>query len=551
MMDAQGRSGSKVWTPVIFSLILIAGMVLGFNLHDTLRNKRDISAVTSRNDKLEELIDLINERYVDSVNNNKLYTEAISGILKTLDPHTVYIPADEVQSVNEDLDGSFAGIGVEFSIVRDTIEVTAVVEKGPASKAGIEVGDQLLKVEDSVVAGKNITSEQIIALLKGKKNSDVGLTVKRPSNAAIKKVSITRDDVPLASVDASIMLDSRTGFIKINRFAATTADEFKSAIKKLKAQGAEQLVLDLRDNPGGYLSAAISIADDLLEENKLIVYTEGSKVEKTEFKATSGGLFESGKIAVLVNEGSASASEVLAGAVQDWDRGVLIGRRTYGKGLVQEQYDMPDGAALRLTIAKYHTPSGRCIQRSFAKGRDAYMDDYEKRFESGELTGCDTIGDCLCDPTPYYTSKRRVVYGGGGIKPDIYVPYDTTKISATLMNIIMSPELQSAVVDYFVQNRSVLSFKNIGDFSRSFNSEKQVVDNYLAMLSGDERRAVLKQFTNRSSYEYFRIQVKAQIARFLFHDNGYYSIRLKDDAVVNKALEVLNGGNYSRFVYGK
>jgi carboxyl-terminal processing protease len=550
MMDAQGRGRSKVWTPLIFSLVLVAGMVLGFNLHDTLHNKRDISSSVSRNDKLEELIDLINERYVDTVSNNRLYNEAISGILKSLDPHTVYIPADEVQSVNEELDGSFAGIGVEFSIVRDTIEVTSVVDKGPAGKAGVEVGDQLLRVEDSLVAGRNITSEQIIALLKGEKNSDVALTVRRPSESLVKKISITRDDVPLASVDASIMLDGKTGFIKINRFAATTADEFKAAIKKLKSQGADQLVLDLRDNPGGYLSAAISIADDILEENKLIVYTEGLKVPKTEFKSTPDGLFETGKIAVLVNEGSASASEVLAGAIQDWDRGVLIGRRTYGKGLVQEQYDMPDGAALRLTIAKYHTPSGRCIQRSFAKGRDAYMDDFEKRFETGELTGGDSLGN-TCDPTPFYTSKHRTVYGGGGIKPDIYVPYDTAKLSATLMNIILSPELQSALLDYFVQNRSALSYKSISEFSKSFNSEKQVVDNYLALLTGEERKAVIKQFANRTSYEYFRLQVKAQIARFLFHDNGYYSIRLKDDAVVNKALEVLNSNGYSHMVYGK
>jgi carboxyl-terminal processing protease len=387
-------------------------------------------------------------------------------------------------------------------------------------------------------------------MLKGKKSTDVALTVKQPQTGALKKVTITRDDVPLASVDASIMLDGRTGFIKINRFSGTTYDEFKTALTKLKSQGAQQLILDLRDNPGGYLSEAISIADELLSENKLITYTEGLKAPKTEFKATANGLFEDGKVAVLVDEGSASASEVLAGAIQDWDRGIIVGRRTFGKGLVQEQYDMPDGGALRLTIAKYYTPSGRCIQRSFAKGRDAYEQDYEKRFESGELTGCDSLGNCA-DPTPFYTSKHRVVYGGGGIKPDIYVPYDTSKITATLMNMILSSELQTAVWDYFMQNKRALTFKSINEFSKSFNAERQVVDNYVAMLDSEERRAAMRQFANRNSYEYFRLQVKAQLARFLFHDNGYYSVRLKDDAVVNKALDALNGTNYSRIVYGK
>ncbi|MES2703827.1 MAG: S41 family peptidase [Bacteroidota bacterium] len=535
--------------PLTFSGVLIAGMVLGFNLHDTLRNKRDISSVAGRDDRLEEIIGLINERYVDTVNSNGLYKEAISGILKSLDPHTVYIPADEVQSVNEDLDGNFPGIGVEFSIVRDTVEVTSVTEKGPAGKAGVEVGDKLLRVGDSMVAGKGISSEQIIAMLKGKKSTSVALTIKRPCNG-VKQFSIVRDDIPLYSVDASIMLDGKTGFIKINRFSATTYDEFREGLTKLKAQGAKQLILDLRDNPGGYLSAATSIADDLLGDNKLIVYTEGQKAPKSEFKATAEGLFEEGKVAVLVDEGSASASEILAGAIQDWDRGVIIGRRTFGKGLVQEQYDMPDGAALRLTIAKYYTPSGRCIQRSFANGREAYMEDYEKRFESGELTGCDTIGNCG-NGVPFFTSHHRTVYGGGGIKPDVYVPYDTTKLTAALMNMILSPELKTAVWDYFMQNKPALAYKNINDFSKSFNAEKQVVNNYIAMLPDADRKSAARQFTNQASYNYFRLQVKAQLARFLFHDNGYYSIRLQDDAVVNKALETLNSGRYSHLVAGK
>jgi carboxyl-terminal processing protease len=281
LMDERRSDSWKVWTPLLFSLILIAGMVLGFNLRDTLRNKRDIITVITRNDRLEEVIDLVKEKYVDTVNNNVLYKDAISGILKSLDPHTVYIPSEEVEGVNDDLEGGFSGIGVEFSIVRDTIEVTSVVENGPSAHAGIEVGDQLIKVGDSVVAGIKISSDRIVRLLKGRQRSDVSVTIKR-ANGAQKEIAITRDIIPVYSVEASIMLDGVTGFIKINRFSATTADEFSAALKKLIAQGARQLILDLRDNPGGYLDAATSIADNFLDDNKLIVYTKGLNMPKTE-----------------------------------------------------------------------------------------------------------------------------------------------------------------------------------------------------------------------------------------------------------------------------
>jgi carboxyl-terminal processing protease len=548
-MDPNSRDRLKAWTPLFFSLVLIFGMVIGFNLRDTLRNKRSINTIVDRNDRLEEIIDLINEKYVDTVNNNILYKDAVSGILKPLDPHTVYIPADELQSVNDDLDGGFSGIGVEFSIVRDTIEVTSVIENGPAGNAGIEIGDQIIKVGDSLVAGKNITSDRIVHLLKGRQRSSVSVTVKQVSNGLLKQCPITRDIIPIYSVEASIMLDANTGFIKINRFSATSNDEFSAALKKLQSLGAKQLILDLRDNPGGYIDAATAIADNFLDDNKLIVYTKGLHSPKTEYKAGEKGVFENGRLAILVDESSASASEILAGAIQDWDRGVVIGRRTFGKGLVQEQYEMPDGAALRLTIAKYYTPSGRCIQRSFARGREAYMEDYEKRFESGELIGKDTA--TLADTIPFYTSRHRIVYGGGGIKPDVYVPYDTSLISTTLLNMVFSQELKTAIWDYFIYNRNKLKFKDITDFNTSFNAQQQVAGNYLATLSPDTRKSVLKELSKPSNDDYFRLQIKAQLARFLFHDNGYYTISLKSDEVVNKALAILNSGQYSDIIKGK
>ena len=546
-MDEQGRDRQKVWMPLLFSIVLATGMVFGFNMRDTLRNKRDITTVIERNDRLEEIIDLINSKYVDSVNSNLLYKDAVNGILNPLDPHTIYIPAEELQGVNDDLEGGFSGIGVEFSIIRDTIRVTSVIENGPAGRAGVEIGDQLIKVGDSVVAGTAINSERIVHLLKGKQHSSVFVTLKRISNGLPKEVSITRDIVPIYSVDASLMLDSVTGFIKVNRFSATTYEEFSTNLKKLLAVGAKQLILDLRDNPGGYLDAATSICDDFLDDKKLIVYTKGIHTLKAEFRANGDkGLFEKGKLVVLVDESSASASEIVAGAVQDWDRGVIMGRRTFGKGLVQEQYSLPDGAALRLTTAKYYTPSGRCIQRSFAKGRDAYLLDYEKRFETGELTGKDTLA--LTDTTRFFTYKNRVVYGGGGIKPDVFVPYDTAKLSQPVLNMIYSQELKTATWDYFIRNKAKMKYKNIVDFNESFAAEDQIVNTYLGMLKPADRVAANKVMANRVSADYFRLQVKAQIARFLFRDNGYYGIILRDDEVVQKALGVLGSAQYSKIL---
>lgn len=538
-----------MWTPLFFSLVLILGMVFGFNLRDSLRNKRDIATIVQRNDRLEEIIDLIGEKYVDTVNSNLLYNDAVNGILKSLDPHTLYIPADELQGINEELEGSFSGIGVEFSIVRDTIQVTGVIDNGPAAKAGVEVGDQLINVGDSIVAGTQITSARIMHLLRGKQRSIVKVTMKGSETGMLKKVAITRDLIPTYSIVTSIMLDSVTGFIKINRFSATTYDEFTVALSKLKKEGAKQLVLDLRDNPGGYLSAATSISDDFLAGQKLIVYTKGVHNAKTEYKSGDKDAFEKGRLVVLVDEGSASASEIVAGAVQDWDRGVVIGRRTFGKGLVQEQYEMPDGSAIRLTVSRYYTPSGRSIQRSFAKGRDAYQEDFRQRYESGELTGLEDTA--LADTMRYFTGTHRVVYAGGGIKPDVYVPYDTTRVSGLLLNMIIGEDLRTAIWDYFVRNKAKLKYNNIADFTRSFADQDAVTARYLASLAPEVRKAATKELAKPANAFYFTQQIKAQIARYLFRDNGYYSISLKDDAAVTRALGIMNSAEYLRLINGK
>lgn len=536
-MNDRKPGGLKVWTPAIFSLVLIAGMVLGFNLRDTLRNKRDIGTIVQRNDRLEQMIDLINEKYVDTVNTNLLYKDAVNGILSHLDPHTVYIPADELQSVNDDLEGSFFGIGVEFSILHDTIQFTSIIEGGPAEKAGIATGDQLIKVGDSIVAGNGITSDRIIKMLKGKQYSSVFVTL-RSVDGTTKNVNIKRDVVPIYSVDASLMLDNKTGYIKINRFAATTYDEFKKALELLQKRGMSQLVLDLRQNPGGYVDAATRIADEFLSGNKLIVYTQGKHSARTEYRAGNKGLFEKGKLAVLVDESSASASEILSGAVQDWDRGVIIGRRTFGKGLVQEQYDMDDGSALRLTIARYFTPSGRCIQRSFANGKDAYTEDFVKRFESGELTGKDTTK--LTDTTRYYTSLKRAVFAGGGIKPDIYVPYDTAKLHPGLLNILFSDEVHNLIWTYYIAHRNQLQiYKSIDDYKLHFNAD-EMVKSFVAQQEPKMKQIIQKVLADETNRNYFALQMKAQLARYLFRNNGYYSVNATADNVVQKALQVLN-----------
>lgn len=544
-MDDKKPGKLNVWMPLLFAFILIFGMILGFNLRDTLRNKRDIQTL-ERNDRLEQIIDLVDAKYVDSVKKDVLYEDAITGILSHLDPHTVYIPANEYDEMNEELDGSFFGIGVEFSIIRDTIQVTSVIDEGPANMAGVEVGDQLIKVGDSVVAGKNITSERIIKMLKGKQYSKVYVTLLQPYDNKIKTIQIKRDVVPVYSVVADIMLDSVTGYIRINKFGANTYNEFMKAFKVLSGKGMEMLIVDLRQNAGGYLNAATEILDEFLDDKKLLVYTQGKNSPRKEYKAEKKGVFEKGRLAVLIDESSASASEILAGAIQDWDRGIIVGRRSYGKGLVQEQYDMDNGAGLRLTIAKYYTPSGRSIQRSFAKGREAYQNDFAKRFESGELIGNDTTH--ITDTTKYYTSNKRTVYAGGGIKPDIYVPYDTAKLSNALLNIVYTDEMKNEVWDYYMKHRAyLLKYKSVKDFTARYNADTLVIE-YIKVLRPVEKKIAAKILSVPFNKNYLKLQMQAQLARILFGNNGYYTIAVQDDNAVKTAIKVLHSDTYLKAI---
>ncbi len=529
-------------------------MAIGFRLHDTLRNKRSIGSVVERSDRLEEIIDLINEHYVDTVKTDLLYADAVEGILSHLDPHTVYIPAEELAAVNEDLEGSFFGIGVEFSILEDTILFTAVIPGGPAERAGLSVGDRIIRVEDTVVAGVGISEDRIVAMLRGARKSRVRLTVTDGPTTRLRPVVLTRDEVPLYSVEAALMLDGTTGFIKIGRFAATTYDEFMQAARRLRTQGAQALVLDLRQNPGGYLETAAEIADEFIGGDKLLVYTQGRASERTEYKAARPGIFEGGRLAVLVDEGSASASEIVAGAVQDWDRGVVIGRRSFGKGLVQEQYDLADGSALRLTTARYYIPSGRSIQRSYAGGREAYEDEAMLRFETGEATGVAdaTVEAPTADTTRYYTARRRAVRGGGGISPDVSVPYDTAALNTALLNTLFGMELRVAVWRYFGKHRVALrGYRTAADFIRSFRDGATLYNDYLALLSLPERATAVRVLSKPAQRARFNVQAEAQLIKYLFGANGYFAVTLRSDDAVSRALQVLRGPEYLRIIGGQ
>lgn len=546
-MSETGRDRFKVGSPLFFSAVLIAGMILGFNLRDTLRNKRDIATVVERNDRLEQVIDLINEKYVDSVNSNKLYSDAIQGILKSLDPHTVYIPSEELQEANEELEGEFSGIGVEYSIMHDTVTILSVVDAGPAAKAGLEPGDQIIKVDDTAVAGVHITTDRITHMLKGKTRTQVSVAIKRMKNEQLVKTTLIRDVIPIPSVDVGLMVDENTGYIRLDRFSATVHKEFTDAVEKLKSEGAKQLIIDLRDNPGGYLDQVRSIADELLDDNKLIVYTQGSHAARITYKAEKKGLFEQGKLAVLINEGSASASEILAGAVQDWDRGVIIGRRSFGKGLVQEPYEMDDGSEIRLTIAKYYTPSGRCIQRSFSLGKEAYAEEFHKRLYS-DMADTSYV---QTDTTRFFTANGRIVYGGGGINPDVHVARDTDKLAPGLASRLYSNELRDLIWKYYLANKKRYTFANATDFVNNFRDENDILYQYMLTFGENEKRELMAALGRSSVMYQFNSYIKAQMARFLFRNKGYYSVILQDDVAVRKARECLNGKGYLMAINGK
>jgi carboxyl-terminal processing protease len=521
----------QVWLPLLFSITMIAGIFIGYKMRDFMPGRNFFSLEKKR--PLQEVMDLIENKYVDTVNFDKLADTAIQAILNKLDPHSVFIPADQLQGVNDDLAGSFYGVGIEFTIIDDTINIMNVLPDGPSIKAGIQVGDKFLKVNDSMVAGVKITETRVRNLLHGDKNSPVKIIALRGNEK--KEFTITRDLIPMSSIDASYIIADSTGYIKLGKFTEVSYREFMQAMEALQKQGLKKLILDLRGNGGGILDQAVEIADEFLDGDKLITYTQGSHYPVKEYRCKRVGLFEKGPLVVLADEGSASASEVLIGALQDWDRATIIGRRTFGKGLVQEQYDLSDGSALRLTIARYYTPVGRSIQRPYNNGDKAYYEEINNRFHDGEVISPDSIKN---DTSKIFkTVGGRKVFGGGGITPDIFVALDTSGYDNEDAKIYTKGTMETFAYKYFLQNRSQLNtYKSSIDFAKNFAFNDNDWQQFIALATKDSiqlNNISAKQKTAAEEH------LKSFLAHELWFNEGFFEVLNTDDNGIKKALETL------------
>lgn len=486
--------------------------------------------------KFDEVMYYINNVYVDTVKASELEDEAVAALMDELDPHSQYISLEEFNTVNDPLLGGFEGIGVQFRIVEDTVAIVNTIKGGPSEKVGIMAGDRIVYVNDSLIADVKIKNDGVMRLLKGPKGSKVKVKNYRRGVEGLLEFTITRDVIPTYSIDIAYMLDDETGYIKLSKFSATTHQEFVAAAKKLKDAGMKQLVFDLRGNGGGYLNEAVDIADEFLPKGSLVVFTEGRARPKSALFARRKGLLEDMPVVVLIDGESASASEIVAGALQDHDRGTIIGRRSFGKGLVQEQIVLSDKSAIRITVAKYYTPTGRCIQKPFSGSKEDYMLESYDRYENGELFSADSIH--FADSLKYYTPKGKVVYGGGGIMPDVYVPLVNDSTEYFFNRMVNLGILYQYAFDYCDSHRQELArYKTVADFNRSF----RVTDAMFNELVGRATKRGLK--TNEKEKQVAReetnILLKAYIARDLFDDEGFYPIYRGMDDVLKKALEVL------------
>ena len=519
---------NKIYLPILIAIAVAIGFLLGSTLNSFQRE--NLITKNSKRNKLNRLIDFIDREYVDDINTDSIVDLTVSGILENLDPHSVYISKRDLKSVTENMKGDFVGIGVNFYVYKDTVAVIRPIKNGPSEKAGIQPGDRILYADNYKLFNKQIQNDTLFSKLKGEKGSTVLITVFRKATNEKLKIKVKRDVIPIKSVDIALKVNDEIGYIKINRFAETTYDEFHKALLSLKRQGIKDLVIDLRDNGGGYLEMAVAIADELLKDKELIVKTKNKKGSEDETFATSKGDFEKGKVYVLINENSASASEILAGALQDNDRGTIVGRRSFGKGLVQREMPLGDGSAVRLTIARYFTPSGRSIQKPYEDKADAYFNEFEKRFQSGELYEADSIK--VADSLKFKTKRGRIVYGGGGITPDVFVPFEAKHgEEATLMI------MQSGVVSYFVfeQLDKKRAFFNALDF-KLLKAEVLEKDEYLdAFKEYISESGILLNFSDKEKIKKY---LYAEFVKQLFDDNSYYEILLSEDAMIKKVLEI-------------
>jgi len=529
-----------------YTLIISFLFLISVNASAQMKQKSVDPKTTTM--KFNALMQLINYYYVENVDQPKLTEDAINAVLKELDPHSVYISKEDVDKANEPLVGNFDGVGIQFQIYKDSILVVSPVPGGPSEKLGIMAGDKIVKINHIDAFGKQVNNQYVLDRLRGPKGSKVDVSIFRKGRKELLEYSITRDKIPINSIDASYMLTDIIGYVKLSRFAATSADEFIEAINGLKKQGMKNLVFDLRDNTGGYLNIAYDLSDQFLPNGKLVVYTQGLHSPKQDFISTGSG--ETGKLVVLIDEGSASASEIVSGAVQDWDRGLILGRRSFGKGLVQRPYMLPDSSMVRITTARYYTPSGRSIQKPYADGEEDYRDEVLKRYKHGEFVHADSIK--FPDSLRYYTKNKRIVYGGGGIMPDYFIPLDTSFYSRYYEDILRKGLLNEFTVQYIEVKRKDLlkTYPDINSFKKGFTGNQKLLNEFVAFAATKDVPRNDKDLS--ISGPQIEVVLNALIARNLFNMNAYFEVVGTTDGELQQAIEVIkNDALFNKLAQGK
>ncbi len=532
---SYNNTKKQILQPILLAFILIAGIFIGYAVLPGKIGKSNSLVIYPQTNKIDAILNLISEEYVDTVNTEKMQEDVIPELLKKLDPHTVYIPAKDLKNVNEELSSNFGGIGVQFSIQKDTVLVVAVVSGGPSEKVGILPGDRIVAVNDSVIAGNGIQNSMVLKLLRGEMGTDVKVGVIRRNLTEPLSFNITRGRIPIYSVDVSYMIDDEIGYIKVSRFATNTYSEFLTALAKLKANSCKKIIIDFRGNSGGYLDVAINLCNEFLHDKDMIVYTEGKANPRQEVFANGKGTCQDTKVAVLIDEFSASASEIFAGAMQDNDRGIIVGRRSFGKGLVQNQIPLPDGSALRLTIARYYTPAGRCIQKPYDNGTEEYYKDIMERYQHGEFFNEDSIS--VNDTLQYKTKEGRIVYGGGGIMPDYFVARDTTRLSNYYYSVREKGLIYQFALEFADKHRTEIeNFTKLKEIE-TYLKDKPVLDKFVEYASKAGVKLNKKEFN--ISKNVIDVELKAYIARNIIDNDGFYPILGEIDEVLHEAIHQL------------
>lgn len=528
------KGNTKIYLPLLLGIACAAGILIGSILNFSDYSSSSMSSTNEEKEKLARLIDYIEYEYVDDVNTDSIVEVTVNEILTDLDPHSVYIPEEEYDNVSASMSGDFVGIGVSFYNVNDTIAVIQTLEGGPSEEAGIQGGDRILYANGKPLFNTNLSDDSLTALLKGAENSKVDLKIYREGTPNLLEFEVRRGRVALKSVDAAYMLTDELGYIKINRFAESTHEEFKASLLELKSQGAEKIALDLRNNPGGYLAEATKIVDEFLPDETLVLLTKNKNgaVEKT--YATEEGSFEHGSLFVLINENSASASEIVAGALQDNDKGTIIGRRSYGKGLVQREMSLGDGSAVRLTIARYYTPTGRSIQKPYDNGNEAYFNDYLNRYKNGELESKDSIN--VADSLKYTTPGGKVVYGGGGIIPDVFVPKDTDFEKESLNLMLRGGYLDRFIFEILEQDRDFYHNLDFQEFRERKLVTEEILQKFRKFMSEDNFRLEIEDYESM-----LKLYLKATMARQLFGSEESQRILNSEDRMIRRTIELSRG----------